>query len=132
MLKELQEKIKLEIERMQNKLVEIVKGLLNEENVLATVSEDLNDITVVINKNIQDENKFTQNEFVFAFKIAEHKVLKNYSAISNVLILQNNRIIGSYALPSTINYEALTVVFSAIDSFRAEELVEKKEAAPAE
>lgn len=135
MLKDLQEQIKQEIDRMQNKLVAVVKELLKEESVLANISEDLNAIDVIIRKNKEEENKFYQHEYAFIFGVNEKgEINKGISVTGSVLLLQGGRVIGTYALPSVVDLKIMENVFTAIENFRAEELEAQKvtEAAPAE
>lgn len=135
MLKELQDKIKQEVERMQNKLVTAVKNFLNEENVVANVSEDLNSIDVFVRKGEENENRYIQNEYGFIFGVNDKgEVNKGISFTGSALLLQGGRIVGTYALPTNIDLNTLNAVFSLIEAFRQEELNPEKgeEAAPTE
>ena len=136
MLKELQEKIKLEIERMQNKLVDSIKTLLNEEIVLAKVSEDLGAIDVIVRKNKEEEDgRFFQQEYVFIYGVNEKGELNTgVSTSGSVVLLQGGRVIGTYATPVFVDTKTMNLVFATIEKFRAEELNTQKgeEAAPAE
>lgn len=136
MLKELQEKIKLEIERMQNKLADLIKVLLNEEVVLARVSEDLNAIDVIVRKNREEENgRYFQQEYVFIYGVNEKgEVNTGISTSGSVLLLQGGRVIGTYAIPVTLDSKTMSAVFAAVEQFRSEELNTEKgeEAAPTE
>lgn len=134
MLKELQEKIAKEIERLQNKLSEIIKKVLNENNVKTQVSEDLSVIAVQIIKDEQNDNSISQNEYIFSSSVApDGKTNEVFSGLSNVLFLNNGKIIGSYSKQTVIQKNIINVVFQLIEEFRASENTKKEdEAAPSE
>jgi len=132
MSKEIEDKIKLEVDRMEKKLFEIISAALNEQDVVAKVSEDLSVINVFINKNKDEEDgRVSQNYYGFALTLNESgAVNKVFSSDSNVILLSNGKVVGTYSLPTTIELETLNLVFKLIEDFRNEEL--STEAAPAE
>jgi hypothetical protein len=133
MLKELQEKLKLEVDRMQNALAAIIKDALKEENVIARVSEDLSSIVAVVKKDKEEDGRVYQTEYVFSLKIGEeNRKNKLYSGTTNVLLLANNAVIGMYNTPAVVDIELINYIFSLIDAFRENELNPQPEAAPAE
>jgi hypothetical protein len=132
MLKELQDKIKLEVDRMEKKLFEVISTALNEKDVVAKVSEDLSVLNVFINKNKDEQDgRVVQNYYGFSLTVNESgKINKVYSSDSNVILLSNAKVVGTYSAPTTIELETLNLVFQLIENFRNEEL--STEAAPAE
>jgi hypothetical protein len=132
MLKELQDKIKLEVDRMEKKLFDIISAALNEKDIVTKVSEDLSVINVFINKNKDEQDgRVIQNYYGFALTLTESgTVNKVFSSDSNVILLSNGKVVGTYSLPTTIELETLNLVFKLIEDFRNEEL--STEAAPAE
>lgn len=131
MLKELQEKIKLEIERMQNALVDIIKKIINEEKIYANVTEDLSEITLFIIREKREDRRLMQDEFIFVLKqLEDGKVSKVLDFDSNVVLFTGNKIAGTYSVSSRMELEVAQVIFGAMEKFREEELA--KEAAPAE
>ena len=133
MLKELQEKLKLEVDRMQNALVAIIKDALKEENVIARVSEDLSSVIAAVKKDKEEDGRVYQTEYVFSLKIGEeNRKNKLYSGTTNVLLLANNAVIGMYNTPAVVDIELINYIFSLIDAFRESELNPQPEAAPKE
>jgi hypothetical protein len=133
MLKELQEKLKLEVDRMQNALVAIIKDALKEENVIARISEDLSSVIAVVKKDKEEDGRVYQTEYVFSLKIGEeNRKNKLYSGTTNVLLLANNAVIGMYNTPAVVDIELINYIFSLIDAFRESELNPQPEAAPKE
>jgi hypothetical protein len=132
MLKELQDKIKLEVDRMEKKLFEIISAALNEKDIVTKVSEDLSVVNVFINKNKDEQDgRVVQNYYGFALTLTESgTVNKVFSSDSNVILLSNGKVVGTYSLPTTIELQTLNLVFKLIEDFRNEEL--STEAAPAE
>ena len=132
MLKELQDKIKLEVDRMEKKLFEIISAALNEKDIVTKVSEDLSVVNVFINKNKDEQDgRVIQNYYGFALTLTESgTVNKVFSSDSNVILLSNGKVVGTYSLPTTIELQTLNLVFKLIEDFRNEEL--STEAAPAE
>lgn len=132
MLKELQDKIKLEVDRMEKKLFDIISTALNEKDIVTKVSEDLSVVNVFINKNKDEQDgRVIQNYYGFALTLTESgTVNKVFSSDSNVILLSNGKVVGTYSLPTTIELETLNLVFKLIEDFRNEEL--STEAAPAE
>jgi hypothetical protein len=132
MLKELQDKIKLEVDRMEKKLFDIISAALNEKDIVTKVSEDLSVVNVFINKNKDEQDgRVVQNYYGFALTLTESgTVNKVFSSDSNVILLSNGKVVGTYSLPTTIELETLNLVFKLIEDFRNEEL--STEAAPAE
>jgi hypothetical protein len=132
MLKELQDKIKLEVDRMEKKLFDIISAALNEKDIVTKVSEDLSVVNVFINKNKDEQDgRVIQNYYGFALTLTESgTVNKVFSSDSNVILLSNGKVVGTYSLPTTIELETLNLVFKLIEDFRNEEL--STEAAPAE
>lgn len=132
MLKELQDKIKLEVDRMEKKLFDIISAALNEKDIVTKVSEDLSVVNVFINKNKDEQDgRVVQNYYSFALTLTESgTVNKVFSSDSNVILLSNGKVVGTYSLPTTIELETLNLVFKLIEDFRNEEL--STEAAPAE
>jgi hypothetical protein len=137
MLKDLQEQLKKEVARMQDELVTIIKGILNEENVLAKVADDLSNILVSVVKNSEQDGKVVQNEFNFSLVVNEDgKINKFFSTVANVLLVQNGKVVGSYVQPATAELELLEIVFKNLVDFRNKEIENKSEesveAAPTE
>ena len=133
MLKELQEKLKLEVDRMQNALVAIIKDALKEENVIARISQDLSSVIAVVKKDKEEDGRVYQTEYVFNLKIGEeNRKNKLYSGTTNVLLLANNAVIGMYNTPAVVDIELINYIFSLIDAFRESELNPQPEAAPKE
>lgn len=134
MLKELQEKIKLEVERMQNDLVTLIKGIIKEENVYAQIAEDLSNVTVFVIREKKEETRLIQNEFIFILRQLEDRVSRVIDFDSNVVLFRGNKVIGSYSTNSAMEIEVAQVIFNAMDKFRNDELNKEKgeEAAPAE
>jgi hypothetical protein len=133
MLKELQEKLKLEVDRMQNALVAIIKDALKEENIIVRVSEDLSSVIAAVKKDKEEDGRVYQTEYVFSLKIGEeNRKNKLYSGTTNVLLLANNAVIGMYNTPAVVDIELINYIFSLIDAFRESELNPQPEAAPAE
>ena len=132
MLKELQDKIKLEVDRMEKKLFDIISAALNEKDIVTKVSEDLSVVNVFINKNKDEQDgRVVQNYYGFALTLTESgTVNKVFSSDSNVILLSNGKVVGTYSLPTTIELQTLNLVFKLIEDFRNEEL--STEAAPAE
>jgi hypothetical protein len=132
MLKELQDKIKLEVDRMEKKLFEVISAALNENDVIAKVSEDLSVVNVFINKNKDEQDgRVIQNYYAFSLTLNESgKINKVFSSDSNVILLSNAKVVGTYSTPTTIELDILNLVFQLIENFRNEEL--STEAAPAE
>jgi DNA-directed RNA polymerase subunit E'/Rpb7 len=132
MLKELQDKIKLEVDRMEKKLFEIISAALNEKDIVTKVSEDLSVVNVFINKNKDEQDgRVVQNYYGFALTLTESgEVNKVFSSDSNVILLSNAKVVGTYSVPTTIELQTLNLVFKLIEDFRNEEL--STEAAPAE
>jgi hypothetical protein len=132
MLKELQDKIKLEVDRMEKKLFDIISTALNEKDIVTKVSEDLSVVNVFINKNKDEQDgRVIQNYYGFALTLTESGIVnKVFSSDSNVILLSNGKIVGTYSLPTTIELQTLNLVFKLIEDFRNEEL--STEAAPAE
>ena len=138
MLKELQEKLKLEVERMQGALEAAAKQFLNEDTVIARINEDLSIIDLVVVKDSQDNGRQIQNEYAFTLAVdKEGKTSKMFSGASNVLIIQGQRVVGSYVSPLRIEADLIAAVFGLIENFKAEELAKQEtpaesETAPAE
>ena len=134
MLKELQEKIKLEVERMQNDLVTLIKSIINEENVYAQIAEDLSNVTVFVIREKKEETRLIQNEFIFILRQLEDGVSRVIDFDSNVALFRGNKIIGSYSTNSVMEIEVAQVIFNSMEKFRDFELSKEKgeEAAPAE
>lgn len=131
MLKELQERIKLEIERMQNSLVTIIKGIINEEKIYANIAEDLSNITLFIIRENREEKRLMQDEFIFVLKqLEDGKVSRVLDFDSNVVLFMGNKIAGSYSVSSRMELEVAQVIFAAMEKFREDELA--KQAAPTE
>ena len=130
MLKELQEKIKLEVQRMQGALEQLAKALLQEENVFARMSDDLSIISLTVAKESKQERSIIQSEYGFTLSAGkEGKVSKLFSGSSNVLVLQGQKIIGSYISPVRIESELISSVFKLIERFKAEELAKQEKPA---
>jgi hypothetical protein len=134
MLKELQEKIKLEVQRMQDTLVTVIKNIIKEEKVYAQIAEDLSNITVFIIRENKEERRLIQNEFIFILRQLEDRVSRVIDFDSNVVLFQGNKIIGSYSTNSAMELEVAEVIFKAMEEFRNTELNKDKgeEAAPVE
>lgn len=134
MLEELQNKIKEVVEKLQEKLVAFIKDFLKEEFVSANIAEDLNTISVAIQKNKEEEGRYVQNEFIFTLGLNEKgELYKNFTTNASAILLQRGKVIGSYALPVTTDLETISSVLTAIENFRNEELAaQKEEAAPTE
>lgn len=134
MLEELQNKIKEVVEKLQDKLVAFIKDFLKEEFVSANIAEDLNTISVAIQKNKEEEGRYVQNEFIFTLGLNEKgELYKNFTTNASAILLQRGKVIGSYALPVTTDLETISSVLTAIENFRNEELAaQKEEAAPTE
>jgi hypothetical protein len=134
MLKELQEKIKLEVERMQSDLVTIIKGIINEEKVYAQISEDLSNVTVFVIREKKEETRLIQDEYIFILRQLEDRVSRVIDFDSNVVLFRGNKIMGSYSTNSAMEIEVAQVIFDAMEKFRNDELNKEKdeEAKPVE
>jgi hypothetical protein len=134
MLKELQEKIKLEVQRMQDTLVTVIKNIIKEEKVYAQIAEDLSNIAVFIIRENKEEKRLIQNEFIFILRQLEDRVSRVIDFDSNVVLFQGNKVIGSYSTNSAMELEVAEVIFKAMEEFRNTELNKDKgeEAAPVE
>lgn len=120
MLNELDNNIQGQVETLSSQLDGIIKGLLKEEFVYSDVSEDLKKIQVLINKNQEEEGRFTQNEFVFTSVVADSgEINQNYSTKANAIILDNaKRVLGTYAVFSNTAIPVINAVFATIEQFR--------------
>jgi hypothetical protein len=117
---------------MEKKLFEVISAALNENDVIAKVSEDLSVVNVFINKNKDEQDgRVIQNYYAFSLTLTESgKINKVFSSDSNVILLSNAKVVGTYTTPTTIEFDTLNLVFQLIENFRNEEL--STEAAPAE
>ena len=123
MLKELQEKLQLEIKRMEDKLVGMVSAEIKNQKIDAKVSEDLSSVAVIMSNERQEEGRITQNEYKFTLEVREgNKKSKLYSALMNVLLIVDKKVVGSYSVASVVDVEVINFVFSVIESFRESEL----------
>jgi hypothetical protein len=123
MLKELQEKLQLEIKRMEDKLVGMVSAEIKNQKIDAKVSEDLSSVAVIMSNERQEDGRITQNEYKFTLEVREgNKKSKLYSALMNVLLLVDKKVVGSYTVASVVDVEVINFVFSVIESFRESEL----------
>ena len=134
MLKELQEKIKLEVERMQNNLVTLIKGIIKEEKVYAQISEDLSNVTVFVIREKKEETRLIQDEYIFILRQLEDRVSRVIDFDSNVVLFRGNKVIGSYSTNSAMEIEVAQIIFGAMEQFRNDELNKEKdeEATPVE
>lgn len=126
MLKELQEKIKLEVQRMQDSLVAVIKNIIKEEKVYAEINEDLSSIVVFIIRENKEEKRLIQNEFIFSLRQLEDRVSRVIDFESNVILYRGNKIVGSYSTNSAMELEVAQVIFNAMESFRNDELNREK------
>ena len=123
MLKELQEKLQLEIKRMEDKLIGMVSAEIKNQKIDAKVSEDLSSVAVIMSNERQEEGRITQNEYKFTLEVREgNKKSKLYSALMNVLLIVDKKVVGSYSVASVVDVEVINFVFSVIESFRESEL----------
>lgn len=141
MLKELQEKLLLEMQRLQKDLATKIKEALNEEKVYAQIADDLSTLVVHIIKDSENEQTVSQSHYSFNYSVdKENKLSKVYGAESNILVVRDKKIVGSYSTPTLIPADLIQFVFSVIEQFRTEELAKQEapkeaesvEAAPAE
>jgi len=134
MLKELQEKLQLEVERLQTALVDSVKKLLNIEGISAQVAPDLSRLNVLIDQKNEEPQRIVDTRYVFTTVFEQDKApAETFSGTSTVVIIQGSSVAGTITNSAPIAKNVIDAVFYVIQQFRAEELAkQEKEAAPAE